>query len=408
MIKSSIPAEEEVFDEQDYLSMYPDVAEAVHNKIISSAREHYDRHGRSEGRLPYRFDERWYACAYPIATGEVDRGLARNLRGHFERIGRYRGYIPHSSARRPDNPAGAPSRFGGLWIDQNNAPDIVRGRLEAGLLDSVQAKRLLFFIENGYVVIPSAVPAKDVKQALDVVEQAYSGKIETLLFNCPRVAQEHSPWSAGVTDYPSKALDLHWLSETIVKIIFSKEILGFLRLIFDANPLASQTLTFYRGSAQSAHQDSAYVPYTLQRAFAASWIALEDVKQGAGELFYYPGSHRFPEYIYAGSYKSVSEATRHGELPVTIDSQVNAHVASLAERARSTGIAEQSFVAKAGDALIWHADLAHGGKPISKEETRRSVVTHYCPKYCMPLYAERRNTPMREHISGALYTTSYY
>jgi hypothetical protein len=90
-----------------------------------------------------------------------------------------------------------------------------------------------------------------------------------------------------------------------------------------------------RDSAQESHQDSAYVTYTLPLKFAASWVALEDVSIGAGELsmattgtaapgtgqharparpevrsvrVYYPGSHRLPDFRYSGRYKSLSEA----------------------------------------------------------------------------------------------------
>ena len=44
------PGPELGFDEQFYLSYYVDVAEAVHQGSFSSGWEHYDRHGRAEGR----------------------------------------------------------------------------------------------------------------------------------------------------------------------------------------------------------------------------------------------------------------------------------------------------------------------------------------------------------------------
>ena len=46
------------------------------------------------------------------------------------------------------------------------------------------------------------------------------------------------------------------------------------------------------------------------------------------------------------------------------------------------------------DVLFWNADLAHGGAPISSVQTRKSVVTHYCPADVVPIYFER--TPHRE------------
>lgn len=84
------------------------------------------------------------------------------------------------------------------------------------------------------------------------------------------------------------------------------------------------------------------------------------------------------------------------------------HVGSLPVRARERALPEATFIAKKGDALIWHADLAHGGKPISVTRSRRSVVTHYCPKYATPLFSENNPTELFDHHGKGYYTTSYY
>jgi len=50
-IKSSVrAASDEPFREEEYLQLYPDVAEAVRAKRFRSAREHWEKHGRAEGR----------------------------------------------------------------------------------------------------------------------------------------------------------------------------------------------------------------------------------------------------------------------------------------------------------------------------------------------------------------------
>jgi hypothetical protein len=41
------------FNEELYLRLYHDVAEAVAHGIYSSGREHFERYGRSEGRRSY-------------------------------------------------------------------------------------------------------------------------------------------------------------------------------------------------------------------------------------------------------------------------------------------------------------------------------------------------------------------
>ncbi len=394
--------------ESEYISMYPDIADAVRDGVWSSGAAHYIVHGRAEGRQTYRFDEAFYLRSYPLARREVDDGLAVSPREHYEKFGCNRGYLPHATSPRPDNPTAAPSRFGGLWIDQPNARDIVAGRHETGHISEELAQQLTFFIDNGYVVIDGAIPEAQLVPALDALEQAYSGEIANLLFECNAVVNQHSPFQPAFVDKPSKALDIHWFSDAIRDLVFSERINRFLELLFDARPFASQSLGFYRGSAQEAHQDSAFVPYTLQRGFVASWIALEDVEAGAGELFYYVGSHRFGDYLYDNQYKSVSEAVRAGVPQEAANEMVGPHVSSLPVRAKEQDLPERTFIARRGDALIWHADLAHGGKPISTARSRKSVVTHYSGKYSAPLFAERIATPLREHKGRGFYTTSHY
>jgi ectoine hydroxylase-related dioxygenase (phytanoyl-CoA dioxygenase family) len=71
------------------------------------------------------------------------------------------------------------------------------------------------------------------------------------------------------------------------------------------------------------------------------------------------------------------------------------------------GLTKQVFAAKKGDVLIWHSDLIHGGHPVSQDITRKSVVTHYCPKHVAPLYSETHHPTFYEH-DGHLYTSSHY
>jgi ectoine hydroxylase-related dioxygenase (phytanoyl-CoA dioxygenase family) len=133
---------------------------------------------------------------------------------------------------------------------------------------------------------------------------------------------------------------------------------------------------------------------------------LEDVTIGAGELFYYPGSHRFEDFVYQEHYKSVHEAQRMAGLQEE-RKVIEQHVQSLETRAIQRGIPKMPFAAKKGDVLIWHADLVHGGNPISRETTRKSIVTHYCPKHLTPLFAEQIPLKLWNH-NGHRYTAGHY
>jgi hypothetical protein len=349
-------------------------------------------------------DVAWYAAAYPQVDEDIAAGRARDAADHYAHLGQSRGYLPNLAAARPRDPAGFRSAFGGLWTDQGNALDLVEGKLELGRITARQAELLRRFITDGYVVLEKAVPPWTLWRARRALEAAYAGKIEGLQFSCPSLGFDVGPWVSGVADAPAKALEMHAHSQAVCDVIFSPAISAFLALLFDRRAMATQTLGFYRGSAQGAHQDTAYVTYTLPLQFAASWIALEDVRAGAGELFYRAGSQRLGDFLYAGEFKAVSEGQR---LRPNWSSRAEEelHRDSLVQRSVQEGYDERTFLARKGDVLIWAADLAHGGKPINLERTRRSIVTHYCPAEVAPLYFEGSPRKISHHRSGNRFTT---
>ena len=126
------------------------------------------------------------------------------------------------------------------------------------------------------------------------------------------------------------------------------------------------------------------------------WIALEDVRPGSGELSYIVGSHRLEDFPFSTGKKDgigvSSEEQRRSLQWVVAESE-------------KRGLPKEVFSAKKGDALIWHADLAHGGRPITDPSlTRQSVVGHLSP-----LSVGRSAHPgsqVRKH--GSLYYSSTY
>jgi hypothetical protein len=395
------------FDEAGYLRLYPDVAAAIARNEEVSGWNHYLHSGHSEGRRRNDFDEAFYLFAYPAASLDLARGRANSPLHHYLRIGQGRGYLPNARAPRANCAAAPTSPFGGLWIDLPNAFDLIEGKLDIGAITVNQARQLRFFREYGYVILPAAIPTPLLEAARTDLDRAYAGKVRNALFECGPLGCGSRPWQPEMTEHPAKVLDLHHFSSACLRIMFTPKISEFLGLIFESKAFASQSLGFLRGSAQECHQDSAYVVYTLPRHFAASWIALEDVTIGAGELVYYPGSHRLPDYLYPGHHKSVSEARRMGAAEDRLDQAVRTHVASLHSRAEHAGYTSEVFAATAGDVLIWHADLIHGGNPVSSSITRKSFVTHYCPRYAAPVFCEHTRTAISEH-EAHYYTTSHY
>ncbi|HEV2363648.1 MAG TPA: hypothetical protein VGS12_05545 [Caulobacteraceae bacterium] len=85
------------FDETWYLTAYPDVAEAVRNKSVASAQEHFARFGYFENRLPYSIavDEAWYRSTYRDVREAIAARRFASCQAHFEQVGYAEGRLPH-------------------------------------------------------------------------------------------------------------------------------------------------------------------------------------------------------------------------------------------------------------------------------------------------------------------------
>lgn len=283
------------------------------------------------------------------------------------------------------------SRFGGLWIDRDDWVDKLGELARSGKISAALVQRVFQFVLNGYVILPRAVSSEIVDQINDDVDNAWRKAppgvyIETFEpDNAYKIIRPDPRWRAGRT----KLLDLYTYSAAARKAIAAPEVISFLRLIFGEIPRAFQSLNFWYGSQQDIHKDSAYVRVDGNpMALAASWIALEDLEPGIGELEYYEGSHRAPDYLFGGVAKWME-----GEAG-DFKSEQAQFLASLAADAKKYSHRRTSFVARKGDVLIWHADLAHGGSKIIKpNRTRRSLVTHYCPASLKPFYCRDGEPP---------------
>lgn len=320
------------------------------------------------------FRHAWYG-----AVGKLAELLPRDGDPFFERV---------TGQPQPT------SRFGGFWPDFTNALARVAGREELGWLTDADAALFRHWIEKGYVVLPGAVAPAAVDRFLADVDARWErpdGEVflehyaDDLVHIVP-LAPEHRA-------RPHKVLDLHGVSPAAREMIFAPAILRFLSQLFERPPLAFQSLLFTYGTEQDMHQDTAYVLLRSPMEFAGCWIALEDVREGSGELQYYEGSHRNPEYLWFGRSR--------GKPPDVLDERD--FRASMHARSRARGLPLVKFRPKKGDALIWHADLVHGG---AKERhpglTRKSLVTHFAPLDVDPeWFGIGRHTPKVRDRSGA-------
>ena len=85
-------------DEDWYLEQNPDIAKAVQEGKLTSARRHFIDDGYMEGRLPFplQVDEEWYLSQNPDVAESIRKGTIQSAVEHFIANGYKEGRLPFS------------------------------------------------------------------------------------------------------------------------------------------------------------------------------------------------------------------------------------------------------------------------------------------------------------------------
>jgi hypothetical protein len=215
--------------------------------------------------------------------------------------------------------------------------------LEQSDLDDEQRRLARHYSAQGYVVIDAEIP----DAMIDGVITGLQGEYGTL----------RSAYDTRIMD-----ADLPKVRE----IAGWPKVIELLRMLYRREPFPFQTLNFEVGTEQHVHNDAIHFHAIPHRFMCGVWVALEDIDAENGPLFYYPGSHKLPIY----------------EMP---DFGLPASTESYDEWGRAVeallvagGFELQELHVKRGQALVWAANLHHGGRPIlDNTRTRLSQVSHY-------------------------------
>lgn len=236
------------------------------------------------------------------------------------------------------------------WFDRPDAYIYLQTLLHQNQITEQEYGYLLDFIERGFIQIEGLIDHILIDSVNieidDAIEKGYQGykkqssqRLEML--------HEHYPFMRKL-----------WLDKRHRRIV---------DLVFGVPARPTQTLTFVCGSQQPPHSDLVYLTPFPAGYMCGTWIALQDVVEGSGELVVYPGSHR-ERRIYlkdTGFSKVVGD-----------DKDFNQHIygawAEISRRYKPV-----IYRPKKGSILIWHENLLHGGSArIDQSLERRSVVIH--------------------------------
>lgn len=213
---------------------------------------------------------------------------------------------------------------------------------ESGLPHAV-CERLREFAARGYLVLDLNLPEFDALAARIIADLA------------PR--------------YPAtlrRQEEAWYHSDAVRSLATCTPVLELLRSLYQREPIPFQTLNFDRGSEQPAHSDTVHFHCAPRHFMCGVWVALEDIDADNGPLVVYPGSHRLPDL----------DLFDLGLDPTP--SAYGGYERRIRQLLPSAGFEPHEVHVRKGQAIVWAANLFHGGTAIrDASRTRHSQVTHY-------------------------------
>lgn len=213
--------------------------------------------------------------------------------------------------------------------------------------------------ERGYAVID--FPDDEINARIKRIQRRLAPMFDIDLFN---------PEGRKTEGASLRVQDAWHSDEDVRAIAANNQILSLLTKIYGRKAFPFQTLNFPVGTQQHLHSDSIHFSSIPERFMCGVWLAMEDVHPDAGPLTYLPSSHKWP----------ILSNAMIGRRGYGTQSQYAQAPFELAWRAlvQASGIKPEVFLAKKGQALIWAANLLHGGSVQNDSTlTRWSQVSHY-------------------------------
>jgi hypothetical protein len=225
------------------------------------------------------------------------------------------------------------------------------------------------WLDNGFVTLPGVFSPEEVAAYNAVVNHA-------------RTTVDDGKDAHGFGD---RIGQLHQAYPALLELPAKSSVTDFLTWAFGEPPVLFGSLNFERGTQQEAHIDAIFFWPEPAYAMAGVWVALEDVDPEAGPLFYISGSHKWP-FFHSDDVVSTRpdlatawhHARAHGESDDIVGKMGVAWTADFLTAERERQAPRILPPLKAGDVVVWHSLLAHGGSPRNNAAlSRKSAVFHF-------------------------------
>ncbi len=229
------------------------------------------------------------------------------------------------------------------------------------------AKHLAELLADGVAVIPNAYPAgfienlrSDVKEFIQRNEAIFDKHLD---------ADGHYP----------RIINLHLAFPEVLSVFTDNPVaLGVQDGFFNARSSIYTTLYYERGSAQPIHRDTPYFCTRPEYRYLGVWVALEDANEVNGCLEVIRKGHLMPELD--RQRLALEEFASLDLVPSNSQVMWEKYQDRVTRQCMDAGLKVEKVAVKAGDTVIWHPQLPHGGSAIGDiSRTRHSLVMHVAP-----------------------------
>jgi len=228
------------------------------------------------------------------------------------------------------------------------------------------------FLEDGIVVVKQGVP-----RALAIEMKEYFNEVKRLngdIFD--KAKNRHGALQ--------RLVNMHLAFPRLLELFTRNKALAVQDYLFAGKTTLYTSLLFEQGSEQPYHRDTPYFCTRPEYSYFGMWVPMEDIDADNGPLKYFRGGHLLPDQnrmaIASQFYHRLADIA-DGDERLWL-----AYQDDVSKACGRMGLQELEAHVEAGDTVIWHPQLPHGGAVHrDKARTRCSLVMHTTP-YDTPVY----------------------
>ena len=253
--------------------------------------------------------------------------------------------------------------------------NLFRRKPDATRLEPVAREYYRQLLEDGVVHIAGGVPADVVAGTLSDVKECL--RRNAAIFGRHIDADGHYP----------RIINLHALHRPLLRLFAnSPTALAVQDAFFGDRSCIYTSLYYERGSAQPIHRDTPYFSTRPEYRYLGVWVALEDADESNGCLQVVRKGHLIPEFDRPAI--ALEHHSSLAEVPANSAVLWDAYQSRVMDACTERGLVAEKIRVKAGDVIIWHPQLPHGGSAIGDiSRTRHSFVMHVTPEG-VPVYQQ--------------------